>query len=72
MSARGDKYECNGQYFTYWCDANECSWQLCRAYIDGLEDPDQYRVRKWDNLSYGVLQRSPQEFVEIFVVTVLT
>ena len=59
------RFECNGQQFRFWCDVDEYSWQLCRGHIDSLDDEENYRIRRSDEFSYGVLKLSTQEYVMV-------
>jgi len=52
-----------GERFRYLCDASEVSWQLCRKFIDGLQEPERYVIKEFDDSSYCVLNRKTKQVV---------
>lgn len=65
-----EKYEVDGKRFSFRCDANEYSFQLCNKALDTMP-LDSLRVKQFDDHSYGVYDLAEKHFVVIFKVKLL-
>jgi len=58
------KYVVNGQVFDVLCDAQELSYQLARNFYVKLISNSK-RLEKFDDLSWGVYDRSSKQWLFI-------
>mgnify|MGYP005838638967 CR=1 FL=1 len=66
-----NKFEVAGKGFRYLCDASEHTWKLSRKFLEGEGFDPRLAIRKLDDSTYGVVNRSSGEIVFVEWITFL-